>query len=176
MVRPANYAPGLPGFGYGIVEINSVKIGILNLIGRVFMDNADCPFRVADEKIQKIKEHTKNIIVDFHAEATSEKSAMGWYLDGRVSCVLGTHTHVQTADEKILPCGTGFISDVGMTGPYESVIGVDSQIILQKFTKGIPMKFEVATGIAQFNAVYIEIEENKGRTTLIERISRLVEV
>lgn len=176
MIRPSNFAPQTPGKGYAVVETPKGKIGILNLAGRVYMDSVDCPFRKADEDLLKIKEETSTIIVDFHAEATSEKSAIGWYLDGRVSAVLGTHTHVQTADEKILPCGTGFITDVGMTGPYESIIGVEPEIVLEKFIKGLPVKFEVASGKVQFNAVYLEIEEKKGRTTHIERIAKVFDL
>lgn len=173
MIRPANYAPGVPGQGYAIVETPKGALGILNLIGRVYLDHADCPFRKADMELAVIKERTKMIFVDFHAEATSEKVAMGWYLDGRVSAVVGTHTHVQTADERILPCGTGFITDVGMTGPHDSIIGVDKEIVLEKFLTGLPAKFEVATGTVQFNAVLLEIEEKKGRTIAIERISKV---
>jgi metallophosphoesterase (TIGR00282 family) len=176
IIRPSNFAPGTPGNGYAIIETQKGRIGILNLAGRVYMDSVDCPFRKADEDILKIKEQTNIIIVDFHAEATSEKIAMGWYLDGRVSAVVGTHTHVQTADEKILDCGTGYITDVGMTGPNEGIIGVDKEIVIEKFLKGLPVKFEVSTGKVQFNAIYLEIEEKKGRVTKIERISRIFDL
>lgn len=175
IVRPANYPEELPGKGSAIISNEKGKIGIMNLLGRVYMDSIDCPFKAADRELEYLKSFTKVVLVDMHAEATSEKCALAWYLDGRVSCVLGTHTHVQTADERILPCGTGYISDVGMTGPYEGVIGVDKDIILEKFMKHMPIKFEVAKGSAQFNAVVLEIDEKSGKTLKIERISKLME-
>jgi 2',3'-cyclic-nucleotide 2'-phosphodiesterase len=171
IIRPANFAPGLPGKGFSIQNTSFGKIGIVNLMGRVYMDLVDCPFRIADQILGDIKKETQIIIVDFHAEATSEKIAFANYLDGRVSVVLGTHTHVQTADERILECGTGYITDVGMTGPYDGVIGVQKDIIIERFKNGLPAKFEVATGRTQFNGVVLEIEEKKGRTVGIERIS-----
>ena len=174
MVRPANYPVELPGKGSTIISNSKGKIGVLNLMGRVYMESIDCPFKAAERELVQLKSEVKIIIVDMHAEATSEKAALAWYLDGRVSCVLGTHTHVQTADERILPCGTGYISDVGMTGPYEGIIGVDREIILEKFLKHMPVKFEVAKGSVQFNAVLLEIDEKTGRTTKIQRISRVI--
>jgi 2',3'-cyclic-nucleotide 2'-phosphodiesterase len=173
IIRPANYAPGVPGVGFRVVETPKGKVGIINLIGRVFMDLVDCPFRTADLLLTEIKKETKVVIVDFHAEATSEKMALAHYLDGRVSAVIGTHTHVQTADESILPCGTGYITDVGMTGPSQGIIGVRSDIIVEKFLKGLPSKFEVSEGETQLNAVVLEVMESKGRTLHIERIKKI---
>jgi len=172
IVRPANYPSDIPGKSHVIID---GKIGIINLLGRVYMDYIDCPFKAAEKEIDYLKTHhnLKVIIVDMHAEATSEKAALAWFLDGRVSSVVGTHTHVQTADEKILPFGTSFITDVGMTGPYEGILGVDRNIIIEKFIKRLPVKFEVAKGSVQFNAVLLDIEETTGKTLGIRRISRV---
>lgn len=174
IVRPANFPSELPGKGSTIYNSKIGKIGILNLMGRVYMDSIDCPFKAAERELGYLKSFTKIIIVDFHAEATSEKSALAWFLDGRVSCVLGTHTHVQTADEKLLPFGTAFISDVGMTGPYEGIIGVDKDIVINKFVTHMPVKYEVARGSTQFNAVYLQIDEKNGKTVRIERINKII--
>ena len=138
------------------------------------MDSLDCPFKAADRELLILKQSVRIVIVDMHAEATSEKYALAWYLDGRVSCVLGTHTHVQTADERILPFRTGYISDVVMTGPRDGIIGVDREIIIDKFLKHIPTKFEVAKGSIQLNAVILEIDEKNGKTLSINRISRIL--
>jgi metallophosphoesterase (TIGR00282 family) len=170
IIRPANYPPELPGKGSAIID---GKLGIVNLLGRVYMDNVDCPFKALDRELEYLKSRVKVILVDIHAEATSEKCALAWYADGRVSCVLGTHTHVQTADERILPCGTAFISDVGMTGPHEGVIGVDREIVIEKFTSYMPVRFELAKGSLQFNAVYLEIDDKTGRTLSIKRLSNV---
>lgn len=171
IIRPANYPPGVPGSGYGIYDTpGKVKVGVINLAGRIFLQAIDCPFRKADEIVLRIKDQARVIIVDFHAEASSEKIAMGWYLDGRVSAVVGTHTHVQTADERILPGGTAYITDLGMTGPMNSVIGVKKEIIINKFITQIPQHFEVATGPFQFNGAVIEINEDTGEAISIERI------
>jgi metallophosphoesterase (TIGR00282 family) len=172
IVRPANYPSELPGKGSTVFEGKAGKIGVVNLLGRVFMENVDCPFKAALREIEYLKNFTKVIIVDMHAEATSEKHAVAWYLDGKVSCVLGTHTHVQTSDEKILTCGTGYITDVGMTGPEEGILGVDRNIIIEKFLTYMPIRFEVAKGDVQFNAVVIDIDEKSGRTLSIQRIFR----
>jgi len=175
IVRPANYPQDLPGKGSTIINHEGKSpIGLLNLLGRVYMDGVECPFRTADREVQSLKNFTKVVLIDMHAEATSEKIALAWYLDGRVSCVLGTHTHVQTADERILPCGTAFITDVGMTGPYEGVLGVDREIIINKFLNFMPVRFELAKGKTQFNAVLLEIDEETGRTCKIKRINHLV--
>lgn len=170
VVRPANYPADIPGKGSTIID---GKLGIVNILGRVYMDAVDCPFKAAEREIEYLKSFVNVVIVDMHAEATSEKCAMAWILDGRVSCVLGTHTHVQTADERIFPCGTGFITDVGMTGPYEGIIGVERQLVIEKFLTHMPVKFEVARGSVQFNAVYLNIDDKNGKTLEIQRISKV---
>jgi len=171
ILRPANYPPKVPGAGYTVREtINGVKVGVVNLQGRIFMPPIDCPFRTADDILNRIRQQAKVIIVDFHAEATSEKMALGWYLDGRVSAVLGTHTHVMTADERILPKGTAYISDVGMTGPYESVIGVKVEQSLTRIMNQIPTRFTPAEKGVMFSAVIVEINERTGGALYIERI------
>ena len=143
LVRPANFPENNPGKGIVYLKMNEDEVAVINLQGRIFLPANDCPFQKADELIQEAKERTSIIFVDFHAEATSEKQAMGWYLDGRVSAVIGTHTHVQTADNRILPNGTAFMSDVGMTGPYDGILGMDREIVLKKFLTGLPARFEV---------------------------------
>ncbi len=173
IVRPANYPAGLPGKGSIIV---GGKLGIVNLLGKVYMDHSECPFRALDRELEFLKPQVKAILVDIHAEATSEKCALAWHADGRVSAVLGTHTHVQTADERILPCGTAFISDVGMTGPYEGIIGVEREAVLEKFLTCMPVRFEPAKGSVQFNAVHLEIEEKTGRTLKIQRIAKVFDL
>lgn len=172
ILRPANYPPKVPGVGYTVRETNNgVKVGVVNLQGRIFMPPIDCPFRTADDIINRIRQQVKVIIVDIHAEATSEKMALGWYLDGRVSAVLGTHTHVMTADERILPKGTAYISDVGMTGPYDSVIGVKVEQSLSRIMNQIPIRFTPAENGVMFSAVIVEINERTGGALHIERIS-----
>jgi len=173
IARPANYPPELPGKGSVIID---GRLGIINLLGRIYMEPVDCPFRTLDRELELLKRYVKTVIVDFHAEATSEKCALAWYADGRVSAVVGTHTHVQTADERILPCGTAFISDVGMTGPYEGVIGVKKELVIEKFRTCMPVRFEVAKGQVQFNAVMLDIDEDTGKATGIQRISRVFNV
>jgi 2',3'-cyclic-nucleotide 2'-phosphodiesterase len=158
LIRPANFPINNPGRGYTIVEKAGKRVGVINLVGRVYMESYDCPFRKVDEILAKIENEVDIIIVDFHAEATSEKLAMGWYLDGKVSAVFGTHTHVQTSDERILPQGTGYITDAGMTGPYNSILGVDKDIIIKKFITLMPGKFEVAEGMAIFSAILFETD------------------
>lgn len=172
IVRPANFEGSVPGSGSTVVTAkNGVKIGIINLIGRVYMpQQASSPFYIADSEIEKIKDKCDIILVDFHAEATSEKNAMGYYLDGRISAIFGTHTHIQTADAKILPNGTGYITDLGMTGPAVSVLGVDKNIIIDRFLGGIPKKFAVADGKPQFCGAVFEVDENSGKTASVERI------
>jgi len=175
MIRPANY-PNAPGKGYQIVQTEKgLTIGIINISGRTFMPPLDCPFKTADNIIEKITDVTKIIIVDFHAEATSEKIAMGWYLDGRVSLVAGTHTHVQTADEKILKNGTAYITDVGMTGPSDSVLGIKKESILNKFLTQMPIRFEVAKGPAELSGIIVAIDELTGKALTIERIKETME-
>lgn len=173
IVRPANYPSESPGKGSTVVEKDHLKIGIVNVLGRVFMDNIDCPFKAATREIEYLKNFVKVILVDIHAEATSEKNAIAWYLDGKVSCVFGTHTHIQTSDEKILPSGTGFITDVGMTGPYEGILGVDRNIIIQKFLTHMPARFEVAKGMVQFNGIIADIDDITGKTKRLKRISEV---
>lgn len=170
--RPANFEGNVCGTGSIVVTAkNGVKLGIINLIGRTYMpQNAKSPFYTADETIDAISEKCDIILVDFHAEATSEKMALGYYLDGRVSAVFGTHTHVQTADAKILPKGTGYITDLGMTGPSVSILGVDKNIIVDRFLGGIPKKFEVAEGRPQFCGAVFEIDEKTKKTLSVTRI------
>lgn len=172
VIRPANFEGDVPGEGSVIVTAkNGVRIGVINLIGRTYMQSvASSPFFSADERIEALKDRADIIFVDFHAEATSEKIALGYYLDGRVSAVFGTHTHVQTADNKILPNGTGYITDLGMTGPSCSVLGVDKNTIIKRFLNGMPQKFTVATGGGQFCGAIFEVDENTGKTVGIERI------
>ncbi|KNZ71159.1 metallophosphoesterase [Thermincola ferriacetica] len=170
IVRPANYPEGTPGLGYTVCEIQNTKIIIINISGLVFMPNLRCPFRTVAEILEEAQDITPNIFVDFHAEATSEKIALAWYLNGRVTAVCGTHTHVQTADETILPDGTAYITDIGMTGPKNSVLGVKTDLVLQKFLTQMPVRFEVADGPYQFNAVIIEFDELSGKARNIERI------
>ncbi len=170
-IRPANYPPGTPGNGYVIYDyLNMYKVAVINIAGRVFMDNLDCPFRTADNILSGLPDDVRIIIVDFHAEATSEKIAMGWYLAGRVSAVIGTHTHVMTADESILANRTAYITDVGMTGPFDSVIGVKKEIALSRFLTCMPARFEVASRDVRLSAVVIEIENTTGRAASIDRL------
>lgn len=171
IIRPANYPPGTPGKGYQIVLVkNYIHLAVINLSGRTFLPPLDCPFKTVENILEEVKKTCKIVVVDFHAEATSEKLALGWFLDGKVSLVAGTHTHVQTADERILPNGTGYITDIGMTGPADSVLGVDKDKVIQKFITQLPVKFEVAKGTVQFNAIVADIDENTGRTLALERI------
>ena len=173
LLKPANYPSGTPGFGsYIYPSKNGVKVGVINLLGRVFMrvDALDDPFRAADRLIEEIKKTTPVIFVDMHAEATSEKVVMGWYLDGRVSAVVGTHTHIQTADERILPKGTAYLTDLGMTGPYDSVIGRKIEPVLDKFLTGMPSKFEVAQGNVILCGAIVEVDPATGKALKIERV------
>lgn len=171
VLRPHNYPSGNPGTGSTLFTLeNGVPVGIINIQGRVFMEPIECPFRAALEEANKLNGQTSVILVDFHAEATSEKIAMGWYLDGKVSAVIGTHTHVQTADEQVLPGGTAYISDAGMTGAADSVIGVKKELAIRKFLLQAPVRFEPADGGLIFNAVVIDVDENTGKANGIERI------
>jgi len=170
LLRPANYPDGNPGRGtYVATNGTGRKLAVLNLQGRVFMEPLDCPFRSADAAVEKLRAETPCIIVDFHAEATSEKQALGWHLDGRVSAVLGTHTHVPTADERILPGGTAYVTDVGMAGGRNTVIGMRREQALEKFLLGRPVRFEPATGGIFLSAVFIEIDAATGRALSITR-------
>jgi 2',3'-cyclic-nucleotide 2'-phosphodiesterase len=173
VLRPLNYPEGTPGFGHVIVRKNGKQLCVVNLEGRIFMNSLDCPFRAMESLLSKMVE-SMPIMVDFHAEATSEKVAMGWFLDGRVSAVLGTHTHVQTADDRILPKGTGYITDVGMTGPADSVIGMERESILEKFVTQIPRKFEVGKDNVEVQGVLLTIDTDTGRCLSIDRIKEKV--
>ncbi len=174
LLKPANYPPGTPGKGYYIFEVEKLgglKVAVINICGRVFVENLDCPFRTIDRILEYIKEKTPVIIVDIHAEVTSEKVAMGWFLDGRVSAVIGTHTHIQTADERVLPGGTAYITDVGMVGPRDSVIGVKKENIIKRFLTQMPQQFTVAKEDVWINGVVIDIDEKNGKARQIIRIN-----
>jgi metallophosphoesterase (TIGR00282 family) len=170
LLRPANYPPGTPGAGSIVVKAGPHKVAVLNLMGRVFLPQLDCPFRKADEELEKLRAETPFIIVDMHAEATSESQAMGWHLDGRVSAVVGTHRHVQTADERLLPKGTAYITDLGLTGPVDSVIGVEPELALGRFLSQMPNRFEPAKGPAMLQGAVIRIDPETGRGLSIERL------
>jgi metallophosphoesterase (TIGR00282 family) len=170
LLRPANYPPGTPGVGSIVVKAGVRRVAVLNLQGRVFMPTVDCPFRKADEELPRLRAETPVIIVDMHAEATSEKQAMGWYLDGRVSVVVGTHSHVQSADERILPGGTAYLTDVGMTGPVDSVIGVAPELAIQRFLTGLPNRFEPAKGPAALHGVVVRVDPDSGKALDIRRL------
>ena len=175
LIRPANYPDGAPGGGSVVVESPSgERLGIVQIMGRAFMPPLDCPFQAAKREVQRLKTHTAAIIVDMHVEATSEKMAMGYYLDGDVTAVVGTHTHVQTADEQLLPKGTAYLTDIGMTGPLHSVIGIKKELAIQKFVTGMPRRFEVASGISVLCAALIELDARLGKAIDIQRI-RLIE-
>ncbi len=172
LLRPANYPAATPGSGTVLIPLETGEyVGVLNLAGRIFMQPIDCPFAAAKTKIAELRKKTKIIIVDIHAEATSEKKALGWYLDGEVSAVLGTHTHVQTADEQILPQGTAYISDAGMTGPFDSVIGIKKEAIIERFLTQMPNRFEVARDDIRMQGVIVNIDSATGKANSIERIS-----
>ncbi|MDX1982622.1 MAG: TIGR00282 family metallophosphoesterase [Bryobacteraceae bacterium] len=172
LLRPANYPPDLPGSGLAVVTArNGVRCAVLNLQGRTYMPATDCPFRKADEILAALDPEVKVRFVDFHAEVTSEKMAMGWFLDGRVSAVVGTHTHVPTADTRILPRGTAYQTDCGMTGPYDSIIGVEKDAVIRKFQTSMPARFEAAQGGAELHAVLVEVETATGRALAVKRVA-----
>ena len=171
LLRPANYPPGTPGSGMWSGEIKGVKVAVINLMGRVFMPPSDDPFRVATELLESLAADAKVRIVDMHAEATSEKVAMGWFLDGRISAVLGTHTHVQTADERILPQGTAYLSDIGMTGSYAGVIGMDKTDVITRFTSVIGKRAEHSKGDTRICGAIVDVDEETGRARSIERLN-----
>lgn len=172
IIRPANYPDGVAGQGSTIVTTpGGVKVAVLNLEGRIFMKNLECPFRTADREIEQLRRETPIVFVDFHAEATSEKTALGWYLDGRASAVIGTHTHVQTADERVLSQGTAYLSDAGMTGSFDSVIGIGKDEAIRKFLTQLPVKFEIPKRDIRLNGAVIGIDETTGRALSIERIA-----
>jgi len=170
LLRPLNYPPACPGRGYWFRD----NVLVVNLMGRTFIGNFDCPFRAMDKLLAEFKDKTNVIIVDFHAEATSEKVAMGWYLDGRVSAVLGTHTHVGTIDARILPRGTAYVTDIGMVGPMDSIIGDDANNVINRFLSQIPGRLSVGKGIVDFNAILIEVNEDTGKAVDIKRIRKTV--
>jgi metallophosphoesterase (TIGR00282 family) len=171
LVRPANFPDGTPGKGLVFFKVNDVEVAVINLQGRTFMPPLDCPFKKADELVELAQERTPFIFVDFHAEATSEKQAMGWYLDGKVSAVVGTHTHVQTADSRVLPNGTGYLTDVGMTGPYDGILGMEREAVIHKFLTSLPVRFEVPkSGRSQLSGVYMELDRKTGKCKKMERI------
>lgn len=171
LIRPANYPKDTPGRGATIVEsANGVKVGVVNLSGTAFMESLASPFDIGKELVEGLRKKTPVILVDMHAETTSEKNAMGWHLDGLVSVVVGTHTHVQTSDERILPSGTAYITDAGMTGPIDSVIGVKKELVLKKFLTGMPVRFEVAEDDVEVQGVFVEVDAETGKAISIERI------
>ncbi|MFQ5585260.1 MAG: TIGR00282 family metallophosphoesterase [Thermodesulfobacteriota bacterium] len=175
LLRPENYPDGVPGRGHGLFETEfGATIGVVNLCGRVFMGNLDCPFRTGERVVNALRGKSPLLIVDIHAETTSEKGALAWFLDGKVSAVIGSHTHIQTADERVLPQGTAFITDAGMTGSVDSVIGMEKEIALERFLTGMPKKFEVARGNVEFQGVVITIERENGRAVAIERVKKPV--
>ena len=176
LLRPANFPAGVPGNGsYLARAAGGQSVGVINVMGRVFMLNIDDPFAVVLREIDALRQRTRVIFIDFHAEATSEKIAMGWHLDGKVTAVVGTHTHVQTADDRILPKGTAYLTDVGMTGPHDSIIGVEIEAALSRFLTGMPTRFETASGNPRLNAVIIEADDESGRAVEIERVSYSLE-
>jgi len=175
ILRPLNFPSGAPGRGASVfIARNGVKVGVININGRVFMEALECPFKAALGAAEEMAAETKIIIVDIHAEATSEKIALGWYLDGKVSAIFGTHTHIQTAEEKILPQGTAYITDVGMTGPYDSVIGRRVEDVLTRFLSSIPVRFQVAEGNIQLHGALVEIDEATGKAHSILRIQKKI--
>ena len=171
VLRPANYPPPAPGQGWCTVEVAGHQVLVMNLIGRIFLDSLDDPFRAADA-ILSAHPGTRIAFCDMHAEATSEKAAMGWYLDGRVSAVVGTHTHIPTADAHVLPKGTAYVTDVGMVGPRDGCIGMDKDVVIQRFLTGVPNRFVVASGPVTFNSVLVNIDASTGRATSIQRVDR----
>ena len=176
LLRPLNFPEGSSGHGWTMVEAdNGVRVGVLNLIGRAFMGSSDCPFRAADQAIESEGERAQVLLVDMHAEATSEKVGMGWYLDGRVAAVVGTHTHVQTADERVLPGGTAHLSDLGMCGPMDSVLGMRRKEVLERFLTQRPTRFEVAKGDLLLQGALVDVDESTGRARSIERVREVHE-
>jgi metallophosphoesterase (TIGR00282 family) len=175
LLRPANFAPGVPGRGWSVFETEKGPVAVVNLIGRVFMAPADCPFRAADAILERIGDRTSLILVDMHAEATSEKMAMGRYLDGRVSAVVGSHTHVQTSDEMVLPNGTAYITDTGMCGPLDSVIGMRTDQVLKRFVDQLPIRYDVGGGRPLLQAVAIDVDDDTGKARGIRRIREILE-
>ncbi|WP_110929488.1 TIGR00282 family metallophosphoesterase [Bacillus massiliglaciei] len=171
LVRPANFPEGTPGTGLVFLKLNKLEVAVINLQARTFMPPLDCPFQKAEELVEEALKRTPIIFVDFHGEATSEKQAMGWFLDGKVTAVVGTHTHVQTADNRVLPKGTAYISDVGMTGPYDGILGMDRHAVIHRFLTSLPVRFEVPKeGRALLSGVIIDIDDKTGKAKKIDRI------
>jgi len=176
LLRPANYPPGVPGRGFAVKETRGTPYAVINLQGRTFMTPIDCPFRCADAILGEIPPGVKIVLVDFHAEATSEKQALAAYLDGRVSAFVGTHTHVQTADERVLPGGTAFITDLGMVGPIDSVIGVRKEQVIERFMRALPVRFEVADGAACIGGLLVDVDDATGRAREVVRVREEIEL
>jgi metallophosphoesterase (TIGR00282 family) len=175
LLRPANFPPGSPGAGWTCASTpGGTSVGVVNLAGRVFMASIDCPFQAVEEILTKLDGQARVVLVDMHAETTSEKGAMAWLLDGRVTAVLGTHTHVQTADERVLPGGTAFITDVGMCGPIDSVIGMKAKLAIRRFQTSMPTRFEPASGRVAVQGVVVSVDSQSGRATAIKRINEIV--
>ncbi len=171
LLRPANFPPMVPGHGWTVAETaDGTAVAVVNLIGRVYMDSVDCPFRTAENVLREAGPRAAVVIVDMHADATSEKNAMGWFLDGKVTAVLGSHSHVQTADERVLPGGTAYITDAGMCGPMDSVIGVKKELAIERFLTHMPVRFEVASGPVVVQGVIVEVDAETGRATAITRV------
>ncbi|HZG14632.1 MAG TPA: TIGR00282 family metallophosphoesterase [Candidatus Bathyarchaeia archaeon] len=170
VIRPANFPAGTPGKGITYIKQPEGELAIINLQGRTFLPPLDCPFEKADQLVEQARKRTKHIFVDFHAEVTSEKQALSWYLDGRISGLVGTHTHVQTGDERILPQGTAYLTDAGMCGPSDGILGMDREVVIKKFRTQLPVRFEVASGPTQLNGVVISLDKASGKATKIERI------
>jgi len=175
VLRPANYPPGVPGYGYGLFRAGARPLAVVSVLGRVFMDPVDDPFRCVQSLLPLLKEQTPCILIDIHAEATSEKAALAWMLDGHVSAIIGTHTHVPTADARVLPGGAGFMTDVGMCGPRDSVLGVRADIVIERFRTGMPAKFDLADGPAIVSAVLIDIDEVNGRAIRLSPLAEIVQ-
>lgn len=170
LIRPANFPEGAPGKGITYIKQPEGELAIINLQGRAFLPPLDCPFTIASRLVEQARKRTKYIFVDFHAEATSEKQALGWYVDGKISALVGTHTHVQTADERILPQGTGYLTDVGMTGPMDGILGMEREAVIKKFLTQLPVRFEVAGGPTQLNGVLITLDKMTGQAKGLRRI------
>ncbi len=170
LIRPANLPPGTPGAGSAVIKVGNKELAIVNLIGRTFLPPSDCPFRAADEIVDELRRKHRCILVDFHAEATSEKIAMGWHLDGRASLVVGTHTHVQTNDDRILPEGTAYVTDAGMTGPRDGVLGMERETVIRKFMTGLPARFQVADTKWILSGVFVDIDEATGKAVKVQTI------
>ncbi len=174
-LRPANYPEGVPGRGVGVYTCGEEKIAVVNLLGRVFLQNVDCPFATADQILESLSSVTNLVLIDMHAEATSEKIAIGWYLDGRVSVIVGTHTHVQTADERILPRGTAYLTDAGITEQHDSVIGVRKELALEKLRTHLPVRFQPAEDDLRLHGLWVRVDPATGRALQVQRIQRTLD-